>query len=121
MGEYKTLGVEVHYMDRGFSAMDNVFADGGMIYLFTDEDGHHRVKADAVKRTMVSEWLDSTVGHLADEQVCNEIWREFNIGKITSQLGIRSMMVGDRIVFQTNNHGAKRVYEVIGIGFARIK
>lgn len=115
MSEHKSQGVEVHYMDKGFSCFQH--DNEGTLYLRTDEDGHHQVDAADVTSHIVAEWLDST--GRTDLEICNDVWHAMNTGT-QHMMGVRSMMVGDTISIQTNNRGPKREYVVASFGFERV-
>ena len=114
-----TTGIEVHYMDRGYSLF--TWSDGRNEFLFTDETGHHTVEAASYHQ--VAEWLDTTGRD--DTALLDETFYSMQNGigaphNVSEQLKIRSMMVGDLIILQTNNRGPKRTYRVAPIGFDRI-
>ena len=116
---HKTTGVEIHYLPAGHSCFE--WSDGRVEYLLTDEAGHHTVAEP--ERTMIAEWLDSAGDD--DRALLGRVWASMQNGvgarhNVSEQLGVRSMMVGDVIALQTNNHGPKRRYRVAGLGFERI-
>lgn len=120
----KPQGIQVLYMDKNFTK----FTDD--IYFEYDDKGYSRweVKPSEVKRSVITEWFESDLtAYENDAELLEDIYRRFQngvgygYGDLSMKFFTRSMMVGDQVVLQTNNRGPKRVYEVAGLGFKRIK
>lgn len=115
----RAIGVEVYYLPHGVM----LHADR---FLKSDGLGWVEVSEDDVEFERVTEWLETT--DESDLELCEQVYRRFQNGieeftnevALSESLGVRSMMMGDRVVLQTENRGTPRVYQVASFGFDRV-